>query len=212
MSEEVNIKKAERQVFKAAFSDGLWDIVIAGLLLQFAIAPLLSLLLGDFWSSAVFVPFIILLVITIWLLRRYIVKPRMGVVKFGKSRVRRLKKFTIVMLVINVLALIMGLVGSLVFDILSGQIITITFSVTFITGFSLTAYFLDYPRLYIYGLLVGAAPYVGEWLYTSYGFSHHGFPITFGFASGVIFLIALTTFIRFMCNNPVMIKDASQGS
>ena len=50
MSEELNIRKAERQVFRAAFSDGLWDIIIAGLLLQFAIAPLLSSSLGDFWS------------------------------------------------------------------------------------------------------------------------------------------------------------------
>ena len=212
MSEKLNIKKAERQVFQAALSDGLWDIVIAGLLLQFAIAPLLSSSLGDFWSSAVFIPFIVLLMITIWLLRKYIVKPRMGVVKFGKSRVRRLKKFTIVMLAINVLTLIIGLVGSFYFDILSGRIMTITLSVTFIAGFSFAAYFLDYPRLYIYGLLIGIAPYAGEWLYTSYGAPHHGFPIAFGFVSGAILLVALITFIRFLHSNPVMLKDTSQGS
>ena len=49
------------------------------------------------------------------------------------------------------------------FHVLSGQMIAIIFSLTLLAGFSLAAYFLDYPRLYIYGLLLGIAPFVGEW-------------------------------------------------
>jgi hypothetical protein len=69
-------------------------------------------------------------------------------------------------------------------------------------GFSLAAYFLDYPRLYLYGLLIRVAPIVGEWLYRNYGVAHYGFPLVFGFVSGLIIVIGLLTFARLLKNNP----------
>ena len=211
MSERLNLKNAERKVFRAAFDDGLWDIIIAGFALQFSVAPLLSHALGDFWSSAIFVPFLGLLFLAIWLIRKYVVKPRTGVVKFGKQRIKRLKKFTLVMVVINVLALILGIIVAFYFHALSGQMIAIIFGLILLTGFSLAAYFLDYPRLYVYGFLLGIAPYIGEWLYSNHGASHHGFPITFGSISGVIFLTGLITFMRFLHNSSIAADTAAKG-
>jgi MFS family permease len=211
MAEQLDLKNAERKVFRAASHDGLWDIVIAGFALEFAVAPLLSPALGDFWSSAIFAPFLIILLLVIWLVRKYVVKPRTGVVKFGKQRIGRLKKFTIVMLIVNVLALILGFIAAFYFHALSGQMIAIIFGLILLVGFSIAAYFLDYPRLYIYGLLVGIAPFVGEWLYSNHGASHHGFPITFGFISGVTFLAGVITFVRFLHKNPVETSTAAQG-
>ena len=57
MTAEISLKEAERKVFKATFQDGMWDIFIGCIVLQFAIAPLLSSKLGDFWSSVIFLPF-----------------------------------------------------------------------------------------------------------------------------------------------------------
>jgi len=179
---------------------------------MFSIAPLLSPMLGDFWSSAIFAPFFGVLFLAIWLTRKYVVKPRTGVVKFGKQRIGRLKKFTFVMLIVNVVALILGFVAAFYFHALSGQMIAIIFGLILLTAFSLTAYFLDYPRLYVYGLLLGIAPFVGEWLYSNHGASHHGFPITFGFISGVTFLAGLITFVRFLHKNPIDTNTAVQGS
>jgi hypothetical protein len=213
MSEKLNLKNAERKIFRrATIDDGLWDIVIAGFALEFAIAPLLSPMLGDFWSSAVFVPFLGVMFLAIWLMRKYIVRPRTGVVKFGKQRIGRLKKFTLVMLIVNVVALILGFVAAFYFHAVSGQMIAIVFGLILLTFFSLAAYFLDYTRLYVYGLLLGIAPFVGEWLYSSYGASHHGFPITFGFISGVIFLAGLITFVRFLRKNPIEAHTVCEGS
>ena len=185
MSEKLNLKNAERKVFQATFGDGLWDILIAGFALIFAVAPLISPFLGDFWSSAVFVPFWGMLFLVIWLTRKYVVKPRIGVVKLGKQRIARLKKFGLVMLIVNVMAFVLGLVGVFYFHALSGQIIALIIGLILLTGFSLAAYSLDYPRLYVYGLLFAIAPHVGEWLYSNHGVSHHGFPITFGFISSI---------------------------
>jgi MFS family permease len=211
MTEKLDLKNAERKVFRAASHDGLWDIVIAGFALEFAVAPLLSPALGDFWSSAIFVPFLIILLLVIWFVRKYVVKPRTGIVKFGKQRIGRLKKFTLVMLIVNVLALILGFIAAFYFHALSGQMIAIIFGLILLVGFSIAAYFLDYPRLYVYGLLVGIAPFVGEWLYSNHGASHHGFPITFGFISGVTFLAGVITFVRFLRKNPVETSTAVQG-
>jgi MFS family permease len=211
MSEKLNLKSAESKVFRATINDGLWEIFIAGVALQFSVAPLLSPTLGDFWSTAIFVPFLVILLIVIWLIRKYIVKPRTGVVKFGKQRIGRLKKFTLVMLTINILAFILGLIASFYFRTLSGQIIAIMFGLILLAGFSLAGYFLDYSRLYVYGFLLGIAPFVGEWLYSNYGASHHGFPITFGFISGVVFLAGLFTFVRFLRRNPIETNASTQG-
>ncbi len=74
---------------------------------------------------------------------------------------------------------------------------------TLLIGFSAAAYFLDFPRLYAYGLLGALAPLIGEWLYQNMGASHHGFPIVFGTLAGVMILTGLVTFIRFLQNNPL---------
>jgi len=209
MSDKLNLKNAERKVFRATFGDGLWDVFIAGVVLQWAVVPFISPMLGDFWSSAVFVPFWGVLYFAIRLTRKRVVKPRTGVVKFGKQRIGRMKKFNLVMVIINVLALILGFIAAFYFHALSGQIIAIIFGLILLTGFSLAAYFLDYPRFYVYGFLLGIAPLVGEWLYSNHGASHHGFPITFGFISGVIFVVGMITFVRFLRRNPIETKAAA---
>ncbi|MFC1935998.1 hypothetical protein ACFLX9_04540, partial [Chloroflexota bacterium] len=57
MSQRISLKEAERRAFTKAFQDGLWDILIGCIVLLWAIAPFLSTRMGDFWSSAVFLPF-----------------------------------------------------------------------------------------------------------------------------------------------------------
>ena len=57
MSRQLSLKEAERKAFRTKYDDGLWDILLGCFFSMFAIAPFLSASLGDFWSSAVFVPF-----------------------------------------------------------------------------------------------------------------------------------------------------------
>ena len=204
MTEKISLKKAEQKVFTSTFNDGLWDIFLGCFFLLFALAPLLSTRLGDFWSSAVFAPFWGLMYLAIWLVRRYIVRPRLGRVKFSQQRVARLMKLSRVMLIINIVALALCLIVALSFSRLPSQTPTVILALILLIGFSLAAYFLDFSRLYLYGLLVGAAPFVGEWLYINLGATHHGFPITFGIAAGLMMLTGLVIFVRFLRNNPVV--------
>ena len=204
MSQRISLKDAERRVFQSTFADGLWDVFLGCWFpMQLAIAPLLSRSMGDFWSSVVFLPFWGAVYLAIWVIRKKVVKPRIGMVEFGTARKTRLKKLSLALLIVNVIALIFGLIAALHFNSLPGGAYPIVLGLTLLIGFSAAAYFLDFPRLYIYGLLGVFAPLIGEWLYQNAGASHHGFPIVFGMLGGVMILVGMVTFVRFMQNNPL---------
>jgi len=208
MSTPISLKDAERKVFQSTFADGLWDVFLGcSFPLQFAIAPFLSVSMGDFWSSAVFLPFWGAVYLVIWLVRKNVVAPRVGVVKFGAARKTRLKKYTAAMLVINVIAFILGIVAFLGFGSLPVGGPPFILGLILLIGFSTAAYFLDFPRLYAYGLLGALGTQIGEWLYQNMGASHHGFPIAFGTLAGVMILTGLVTFARFLQNNPLPSGD-----
>ena len=91
----------------------------------------------------------------------------------------------------------------------SGWRITLVFSGIMLIIFSLAGYFLDLTRLYVYGLMLAMSIPVGEWLYQNRGASHHGFPVTFGFAAAIIFLVGLVKFITLVRDNPLPPEDLS---
>jgi hypothetical protein len=203
MSQKISLKEAERKAFRLAFQDGLWDVLIGCFVSMFAIAPLLSVSLGDFWSSVIFLPVWGLAYLVIWLLRKYVVKPRIGVVKYGPVRRVRLMRFTLIMLLGNLAFFVLGIVAALNFEFLPGRIYPLILGLFLLFAFSMAAYLLDFPRLYVYGLLLASSSLVGEWLYLAYGFAHHGFPATFGFTSGIMILTGAVTFARFLHDNPL---------
>lgn len=178
-----------------------------GYFLMFVIVLYLGPILGDFWSSVMFLPYFGLAYLAIWLIRKYVVTPRVGIVKFGHARKTRLAKFTVVMVAINASALILGILAVISFGKVPGQIYPIILGMILLIGFSLAAFFLDYNHLYIYGLLVGFSPIVGEWLWNQGYASHHGLPITFGITGSIMILVGLVVFIQFLGDNPVPIED-----
>jgi len=202
MSQQTSLQEAERKVFKTTFDDGLWDLLLGCFILLFALAPLLSESLGDFWSSAVFLPFWGLVALAVSLARKHLVAPRMGVVKLGPARKGKLTRFLVVMFVMNAAALILGVVAALR-STAPGQLMTAGLGLILLIGFGIAAYLLDFGRLYVYGLLAGLAPLAGEWLYRHYHVPHHGFPLTFGITAGIMILAGLVLFARFLHNNPL---------
>jgi hypothetical protein len=206
MSRQVSLKEAEKSAFHATLNDGLWDILLGFFFLMFVIAPYLSARLGDFWSVAIFIPFWGLAYLAIWMIRKCVVKPRIGVATYGRTRRVKLMRFNIIMLVINMTAFILGNIAAANLGRVSGQMISSFFGLLLILGFGLAAYFLDFGRLYIYGLLVGFSPMIGEWLWNRGYASHHGFPVTFGVSAGVMILVGLIVFVRLLHDNPVPIE------
>ena len=203
MSQKISLKEAERKAFTSAYQDGLWDIFIGCIVLQFAIAPFLSRSLGDFWSSAVFVPIWAIAFLAIWLIRKFVVAPRAGRVKFGSWRITRLVQFNLVIFAVLLVGFILGILSARNIAALPGWVITARFSLIILIGFSVAAYFLHFTRLYIYGILFALSPLAGEWLYVNYKVPHHGYPITFGITAGTIILVGLVKFIQFLREHPL---------
>ena len=202
MNNPISLKSTEKKVYRATVADGLWDIFIGFFILEFAVAPLLSSKLGDFWSSAVFLPVWLLVYLAIKIIRKKVITPRIGTVKFGKPRKQKLKRFSLIMVVINLAVLTLGLLAFRNYGLVSGAIFPGILGLMVMAGFYLAGFMLDYPRLYLYGSILLIAPLIGEWLYSFHGASHHGFPIVFGFTSGLMILIGAITFIRLLKENP----------
>jgi len=195
-----DLRDLERRTFRTVTDDGLWDVLIAGVLSMLAIAPLLSESLGDLWSSAIFVPILLATYLIIRAVRRRVVIPRVGTVRFGDDRKRRLRRFSLAMLVVNVVAVLLGLAAAMAvkrdwLDLGGGGIgYPITLGIVILVAFSVGAHMTSIPRYYLYGLMLAVAPLVGEWLWRHDLSSHHGYPIVFGAGAAIIFVTGLARF------------------
>ena len=202
MSTPISLRDTERKMFRAATNDGLTDVFLGCFFLMFVIAPYLSVYWGDFWSSAVFLPFWGLVWLVLRWVRKNVIQPRLGTVKFGSARVAKLKSFNFIMLAINVVALILGIFAFKNFAEMPLSAYPIVFGVMLLVGFSLSGYFLDIPRFYGYGLLTALAPLVGEMLWQEGLVSHHGYPVVFGATSAIMILTGLSIFVRLLRQYP----------
>ncbi|MFN2275297.1 MAG: hypothetical protein ACK2TX_10675 [Anaerolineales bacterium] len=203
MPGEISLRETERRMFAIKFQDGLIDIAIGCFLLVFVIGPYLSPALGDFWATVVvFLPLWMIILPALWLVRRYVVTPRIGFVKFGAWRVSRVKRFNVVVLIVLVLSSILGLLSAVEFDAVPGWVHSARFSLVFLLIFSITAYFLDLTRLYVYGILIALGYLTGELLYQYLKVPHHGIPVTFGFGGLAITLTGVILFVRFLRDHP----------
>lgn len=206
MAHQISLRDAERRAFRATYNDGLWDILLGCFLLIFVIAPFLSARMGDFWSSAVFIPFWLLAYVMVRLIRRRVVKPRIGAATFGRERKAKLMKFTVIMLVVNIAAFVLGIIAAFNLGRMSGEATPIMFGLIFLLACSIAAYFLEFNRLYAYGILIGISPVIGEWLFKHGNASHHGFPLMFGITAGIMFMVGMVIFIRLLRDNPIPIE------
>lgn len=198
----ISVKEADRQVFRSVLEDGLADIFLSSIVLIWAVAPFLSTSIGDFWSSAIFIPLWGGLYLVLHLVRKHVVQPRAGIVKFGVARRKKLTAFTWIMLVLNVLFMVLG-VFAFFLPVGSGFTRILPVSLMILASFSLAGYFLDAPRFYVYGVLWAGGFFVGEWLYQAYGFVHHGYPVAFGAVALIIFLTGIYKLLTFMRDNPL---------
>lgn len=195
---DTDLKKIERATYRASMDSGLWDIFLASIIAMLAFAPLLSVRMGDFWASAIFLPVYAVILVVIRILTTRVIQPRIGVVELARPRRQRLRALTVIMLVVNVVALVVGLVVATRSPVPEGPIVSFAMSMVMLVGFSLASFILEIPRLFFYGLMLAAAPLIGETLFIRGYASHHGFPIVFGVSSVVVLISGIVRFISFL--------------
>jgi len=191
-------KKIERRVFTSFFQAGLIEAFTGIILLQLGLPALFSRSgFGD-WESALFtLPIALILLIAVFLVRRFVVIPRLGRVKFLPERRRKLSK----LIIVPTLTLIAGAIMGYIFTenaslryIFIGQI---PFILIPIIVFGAAAYFLDMKRLYVYGAIVGLIFPLGKYLETVI-VSRNTLPATILFTAFVFLGIAIVFLVAFL--------------
>lgn len=102
MEHHMGLKELERKVFMSYFKDGLWDIYGAIMLLGFG----LTMVTGWDYLMLVFA----VLAVVLLLIRKRIVPPRLGQVKFSSERQTKTKRSIVIAIVIGTVTMLIGLV------------------------------------------------------------------------------------------------------
>jgi hypothetical protein len=216
MPRNINLKELEQEAWKSVFQDGLWDIYLGLLLLAMAISALLSDIgVPKAWHNAIYVTLLVLPAWVQWAGKKFITVPRMGLVKFGPQRKAKLKTAVAIIYISLFLLVIVGILVATE-SIPPGRAIgipipTVVWTVMCIVGFSLAAYFLDFGRLYAYGLLYAIPFFVRIMLEQNPGLRGISL-IAYFVSAGILLLMGTIVFVRFLGNNPVVSEEASYGN
>jgi hypothetical protein len=132
--------------------------------------------------------------------KKWITVPRMGLVRFGPSRKRdkkRLRIFATVLFIITILQVILTITGAFPPSWMTGMgkySVPIIISLFTVLVFCVFAYFKDFPRLALIGLLFAAGILLSEYLHYETD-TAHAWLIGLGIP-GVIVLIMGTILLR----------------
>jgi len=212
MSQELNLKEIERKAWTSVFSDGLYDLWLGWLLLQMGGVYMLSKLsISDPLLTVINFGTYILSLVLLRLGKRLITLPRMGRVKFNQrrqSRVRLVIAITFIIVGLSVALTLTAIVRqkSLLSEQLSPLVGPLLISLFFLIFFWTAAYFLEYRRLYVVGIMYALpetilAVFAEYW---SIGFAILAWVIP----AAVVIGMGLITLQRFLHEHPAPVIPA----
>jgi hypothetical protein len=212
VSQNISLKELERKAWTSYFQDGLWDIYLGLLLLAMAIWALLSDVgFSESWGMTIFIGLEVLAMLVLWSGKKFITVPRMGRVRFGPKRKAKLNWVRVILL-ISVLAGAGVFVAALAMrgnrpEWLNGTFVfPAAWMVNAMVVFSLGAYFLDFKRLYLIGVMY-ALPVPLDIMFRKVADIDLSF-IAFGIPAMVILIVGLVVFARFLREYPLPTEEA----
>jgi hypothetical protein len=212
MSQNINLKELERKAWRSVFQDGLWDIYLGLLLLAMAIGALLSDAgIPETWQYAIYIGLMVLGMVILWAGKKFITVPRMGRVKFGPKRKAKLNVVRLLLAISVLVGVSVYLIALTIKGSPSGWLnIKFMFPAIWIVNvlvlFSLGAYFLDFKRLYLIGVMY-ALPVPVDMVLKEFAHLRLAF-ITFGVPAAIILSIGLVLFVHFVRDYPLAADEA----
>jgi len=201
-AEEAHALKAlEKRIYRSFFQDGLWDIFWGLILLSFAAQSAYESLGLPYPLDHAIIP--ALAVLTLELGKRYLTIPRLGAVRFGPERKAALQKGKAVLFTLVTLALIIMILAIpalslsrpdpgrdvIVRALMMGLVVT--------TALGIIAFFQNFSRLYIYGVVFGLSLPVSQILKGKVA-SPWEERLAFGIPALVILTLGLILLVRFL--------------
>jgi len=201
--QNISVKEAERKAWKSVFQDGLWDIYLGLLLLTMGVSDLLDTL--EFTKTRYYTIYFgcyAISLLVLWAGKRLITLPRLGRVKFGEPGKIRRKRVSLVLFVSAAVGLILWFLSSTFNktgserNISMDLIFPLIYVLNVLLVFGLGAYYFDYPRLYIIGVLF-AVPVPLQILLRQYTDTNLGF-YSFAVPAAIILVMGFIYLFRFL--------------
>ncbi len=206
MTQKIDLKELERNAFRTAFQDGMTDVMLGSVMVVLSLVPL-------FESLALKRPFGYLIsfaiLAAVWaeikVIKTRFITPRLGLVTFSSARKNRMKRARValaVMVLVTVGLVILTATGTLqgVIGVPSAWRSYLFIGAIFVVTLSLLAFFLDNPRLYLYGWFFAAMYPFSEWLAAKTDWVFPSGETIFGI---IIVFIGIMTYIHFLRQHPL---------
>ena len=203
MANNIDLKDLERKAFSSYFHDGMWDLYGGLILLGFGLSVI---------TEQMFVMIIcVILAMVPLLIRKQIVIPRLGAVRFSPQRQAKTRRAKVIAVTIGCVTLLLGVVMAGLFssnvmpswfDIWISDYFLIFFGGMIAVIVAIGAFIVGVKRFYIYSLLTFAAFYLANFLR---GDDMEGIPIAT--AGGLVLLSGIGILTRFLTTNPLPNKE-----
>ncbi len=196
---DINLKEIEKKVFTSYLHDGMWDLYGGLILLGFGISMVID------WDY-ILLAFAAIAIVPL-LIRKRILTPRLGIVKFSPERQAKTKKSRIFAIMTLTFTMLLGMLFVVLFSTgTMPQWLDAWISDYFLVFFggmqaaiiTTAAYIVSVRRFYVYALLVLFAFILASLLRPD---DMEGIPIAV--AGGLILLSGIVIFIRFLRHNPL---------
>lgn len=206
MKTDIDLDELEKRAFRSTFEDGLWDIYLGLMLLPLLVwfVMVSASDLPDVVNTLISMSLLLLPLAGFWYGKKYVVAPRLGMVTFSAARQKKRKKLSLVLaLSVLVTVLLVLMTGLMLFPVWenapSWAFLVGVFSINIIVVFSLGAYYLDFPRAYLYGWFYALTVASTFWQMDR---GLH-IPIIGLILAGIMVGIGLVLFVRFWRSHPL---------
>lgn len=209
MSNALDLKQIERRAFRSTYQDGLWDILLGGIVAVMAV----TIYRPESGYSEVNIILMVLIYMIFyglfWAGKKYITLPRMGQVRFGPVRQNRKKTLAVILgIIVALQAVFVGLTaagwlnpvfGTKIFGPIENtnleRLVVAAVSAFFVGPSMLViAYFNDFPRGYYIAILMAVAVFLMVLI------NQPIYPAVIG---ALIIVPGLVLFVRFLQKYPL---------
>jgi uncharacterized membrane protein len=199
----IKLKELEKNTWKTSYENGLIDIAIGLICIVSAVCHIFDDI------RYFLMPLYLIPILFLMLTKKYITIPRMGVVKFNKRRKRKSAIFIAIMTSVLILLLILTIVLKTNY-LPEGIASRIVISAIMLLICFANAFFLNFNRLYIYGIVITGAFNLNEYIRENPGFLAEG-GYAYLLAAMVILITGSIYLIKFLKKYPLPIKRTYHG-
>jgi len=207
IANSIDLKELERKAWRSTFNDGLFDIYIGIMFFGISVGYLLGELFTIIYNYLFLFLILGIAILILTIGKRKITIPRMGFVKFGKTRKMRKKRILLVLLINVIILLIIYFITepSSGFLKLVPPFNSLILGLFMIIPLCAIAYFLQFRRLYFYGIFMGLTPFLTD-VFEFFMSNIAAIILVFTIIDGFIIFIGFVFLIKFVKRYPLL-KD-----